>query len=311
MSKKRKLFLFCAAGTVLALCALFFVAGSVGEALCLPMTIVAMGLRFLSLSGRVGNAVAIVLLVLCSLLPLALKGRRKWERQDGILVITCPTLGLGLYHLINPGLLPIALGGLAGRLALCGCVYSLLLTWGILRLLKKTKTMDTGGFIDTLGHLLYLGMGLCLAGIITELGETVSTMQKVHEGNTNPYAQLGLTDTFLGLAFLVKGAEYLLDAWVMLLGARLLRQIKEEAYGDATLRSADRLCLWCRRALVAVLLINTALQILQLLFADRLYQIDFTFSVPVLSLFLVFGMLLLAKLLGDGRRLRDENDLFV
>ena len=120
------------AGLVAVALVLFICSGILGAensvaALCLPFTWTAAGLRKLSLSGSLGNGVAIALLVVLGLLPLVLKWKKSWGPEDVLLIFTSIAIWYTLYVLINPYILPDILMGVVGETLLCGSCYSLFL----------------------------------------------------------------------------------------------------------------------------------------------------------------------------------------
>lgn len=129
------------------LCVLGNVSGEdIADIMAFPFAPIGDGLRVLSLSGSIGNIIAIILYAGVSLIPLGLvltHGKKKslhWE--DSLLVILCPLLFAVLYEMINPGSLqlgPKELGMVGGeaRKAMLGCmVYSILVGYLVLRALR-------------------------------------------------------------------------------------------------------------------------------------------------------------------------------
>ena len=91
-----------------------------------PFAQIGLGLRWLSLSGAVGNGLAIGLYVLLSLIPLIALGviwrRGKLRQADALLAVLSALLFWVLYLMVNPGLLTawlnLAAGGIVGRAVL-------------------------------------------------------------------------------------------------------------------------------------------------------------------------------------------------
>ena len=102
MSKKTILLGLAAVALVLFISTGILGAENSVAALCLPFTWTAEGLRKLSLSGSLGNGVAIALLVVLGLLPLVLKWKKSWGPEDVLLVFTSIAIWYTLYVLINP-----------------------------------------------------------------------------------------------------------------------------------------------------------------------------------------------------------------
>jgi hypothetical protein len=279
--------------------------------LCLPFVLCARGLRWLSLSGSAGNILAIILLILLGLTPLLLKIRKKWAPVDLLLVLCCGAIWAAEYYLINPGLLPITLSGNLGQLTLCGIVYEFLLCWAVIRLLKNTHIMDTRNYLQALKIFLWLCAGsCCLSGILcfTSLPNAFRTLQ---ETNTMPGLKLGHTYFFMTLSRAVSALEYGLDGLVLFLGAGLLKVLEKGPYTEEAVSAAEKVSVWCRRSLLAILLSHTGLNLAQTIFASRLHQMSAEFRFPLLSLAIVFAMLALSGLLKKGQQLQEDNDLFI
>ena len=116
----------------------------------LPLSFIGTGLRNLSLSGTVGNIVAIVLYILICLLPLLclLKGKRHIE--DLLLPATSAAMLFGFYYIINPSLRAPVLMGEVGNMVLECVVYSIFFTWCILRLVRYCCGADRVGLYRVL-----------------------------------------------------------------------------------------------------------------------------------------------------------------
>lgn len=297
--------------------ALFISTGILGAensvaALCLPFTWTAEGLRKLSLSGSLGNGVAIALLVVLGLLPLAFKWKKSWGMEDALLIFTSIAIWYTLYVLINPYVLPDILQGTTGELLLCGSCYSLFLSWAVLRLLRSTRSMTGENFIQALEIFLYLCAASQLFLIVSQASGLVNAWNRLESGNTMPGQNLLPSYLFLLGGFLVSVLEYGLNGWLLLLGARLMKDLSQDPYGEAACRKAESLYAWCRRTLAVVLLSQTALNVAAVIFASRIYYlVGVGFRLPVSSMALVFALLVLASLLRKGQQLQDDNRLFI
>lgn len=305
------------AGLVAVALVLFICSGILGgenslAVLCLPFTWVAAGLRKLSLSGSLGNAVAIALLVVAGLLPLVLKWKKSWGLEDALLIFTSIAIWYTLYVLINPYVLPGILQGTAGQTLLCGSCYSLFLSWAVLRLLRSTRTMTGENFVKVLGIFLYLCAATQVFLIASRASGLVTSWKLLESGNTMPGQNLLPSYLFLLGGFLVSVLEYGLNGWLLLLGARLMKDLSQDPYGEAACRKAEGLCRWCRRTLAVVLLSQTALNVAAVIFASRIYYlVGIGFRLPISSMALVFALLVLASLLRRGQQLQEDNQLFI
>lgn len=312
MSKKTILLGLAAVALVLFISTGILGAENSVAALCLPFTWTAEGLRKLSLSGSLGNAVAIALLVVAGLLPLAFKWKKSWGLEDALLIFTSIAIWYTLYVLINPYVLPDILQGTTGELLLCGSCYSLFLSWAVLRLLRSTRSMTGENFIQALEIFLYLCAASQLFLIVSHASGLDNAWNRLESGNTMPGQNLLPSYLFLLGGFLVSVLEYGLNGWLLLLGARLMKDLSQDPYGEAACRKAESLCAWCRRTLAVVLLSQTALNVAAVIFASRIYYlVGVGFRLPVSSMALVFALLVLASLLRKGQQLQDDNRLFI
>ena len=285
-----------------------------------PFAPLGQGLRWLSLSGVVGNVAAILLYVLLSLLPLGalllLKRRQKLRAADGALVLLSVLLFAVLYFSVNPHLLSgwLGMAGLGDYgLMNLGCVfYSVLAAYLVLRVLRLFLAADTGKLQRYLTVLLVLLAALMVAAAFylcpTELTENIRSLREGNQGNEH---QLGASYIFLVLKCLVSALPYLLDVAVVFGGLKLLETLKDDCYSEAAVAAAAELSRLCVVSLSATMVANVAFNLLQLISMKSLRTVSTFVSVPVLSIAFVLAALLLARYIRENKQLKDENDLFV
>lgn len=313
-------FLIVEAGACLLLFGLRAALGGIVSAvMAFPFEQIGLGLRWLSLSGPVGNGAAIALYAAVSLIPLGVlaalwKGKRL-HIEDGILAVLSALLFFLLYLMVNPGLLVSRLGlaaGLGGKAMLGGVFYSVLACYLVLRILRMVRAAHTERLqrylellLGLLGALfVYLAFGACF-------GELLDGIQSLRESNQGNEHLLGASCAFLALRYLVDALPYVLDVLVVFAARALLRELQADRYSGAAVDWADRLSRLCVWSLAAAVLSNMALNLLQLFFAPRLYVISTTVQLPVLSIAFVLAVLLLARFIRENKRLKDDNDLFI
>lgn len=303
---------------VLAVCsALVFLltpgnGGSILIVAAIPFTLLGKGLRALSLSGSAGNTAAIVIYATVCMLPLALVLKKKKDREDWLLILCSVMLFYVLYLMINPGLMPKGMSSDVGSVILSGTVYSIFISWGILKLLRKGETMEKDSGYNALRILL----GACaalyiMAGFGIGAGELKSEIEAVRAGNTMPGQNLVDTYIFLFLIFAVQALEYTLDACLMVFGIELIKELELDPYSESCVFIAEALSKKSRVYLTTILLSNVALNVAQLLDSSRLNNIDATVRIPVFSVALCLGCVALTRLLGQGKELKEENDLYI
>lgn len=312
MSRKTKaVFFTIAVCSMLAVCLLSDSTGNILTVAALPFVLVGNGLRALSLSGSVGNAVAIMIYGVICLSPLLPLVRRRDYAEDWLLVLTSAALFYVLYLMINPGRMLSSLGGDMGRVIYSGTVCSIVISWGCLKLLRAAgkQTLDVYKSLRVL--LMCCAVLWIVAGFGAGFGECMATIASVREGNTMPGQNLLPTYLFAVLSFAVQAMEYSLDAVLLLWGVNLLQELEADAYSQQCCAVAERLGKRCKYYLTAIILSNLALNLGQICFASRLYNIDTTVRIPVFSMALLFGAMALSRLLSQGRELKEENDLYI
>lgn len=305
------------------LCVLGNVSGENSAAImAFPFAPIGDGLRALSLSGSIGNIVAIILYAGVSLFPLGVvlthvkKKSLHWE--DSLLVVLCPLLFAVLYEMINPGTLPLGpreLGMLGGdaRKAMLGCmVYSVIVGYLVLRALRLFFTAGKQqlqkylfvllGLLNMI--LVYLVFGGCLQGFLQAVENTKAANQGTEQGLTMTYV-------FLFLQMLVNALPYALDILIVFTCQHMLRELGEDAYSEETLEAAGKLAKVCTVSLKVTIVGTVVFNLLQLLCAKKLRVLNGFVNIPILSIVLVLAALLVAKLVTEGKRLKDDNDMFI
>lgn len=278
----------------------------------LPLSFIGTGLRNLSLSGTVGNIVAIVLYILICLLPLLclLKGKRHIE--DLLLPATSAAMLFGFYYIINPSLRAPVLMGEVGNMVLECVVYSIFFTWCILRLVRYCCGADRVGLYRVLWLLCMVFAALCIFMGFGGGWETCCrAIEAVKAGNTAEGVRLAPTYAFLYLRFAADAAEYCLTAWVFLLAGELVMDVRHDPYSDATLRTSLCMAKWCRISLTVTMLMMVLLNVGQLLLAKGLHHLSAEVHIPLLGITVTLVMMAIGGLLAKGVKLKRENDSFV
>lgn len=287
------------------------------SAAAFPFEQLALGLRALSGSGRAGDAAAWVIYFAVCLLPVGLlvllRCRRGLEAEDTLLAVLSAVLFAAIYWMINPGLLGELAGAEAGRRVtmgvLGGAVYSVLIGYLLLRLLRRMAQEDTRRLYRAMAVLLYLMSAVFVfAAFGVCFGELLTAMDSLRARNTEPPA---LSYVFLVLQYAADALPYVLDAAVALAGLRLLRELEQARYSEAAVQAAEQLARLCRQALAVSLLCGVGLNVLQLAFLPRLRDVSVQLQLPLTSAAFVLTALLLARFIREGKQLKDDNDLFV
>ncbi len=285
---------------------------STTELLALPFTAFGGFLRELSLSGDVGNVAAIGLLVAVCSVPVGLwLCRRRWL-ADRLLLVLAAVLGYVLYFMVNPGLRPYTMQNVVGDAIYAGAVWSVLISWAVLRLLYSSGEILEGNIYRALGiFLTILSLQFLVDGVGLGLLRFRESLDALYEGNTMPGVRLGGSVFFLFLDYLAQVVEKGCLASILNKATDLLRELETDPYSEATVRAGNQLSRWCKNTLIGVTILDLALNLGQVLFAGHLHQLNLTVRIPVASLAIAFGVLALSRLLVAGKALKDDNDLFI
>lgn len=296
------------------------IGGAFSIVMAFPFEQIGLGLRTLSLSGRAGNAVAIVLYIVICLVPCAilftLHRKNRLHMEDGLLLVLSILLFVVLYQMINPGLINFAyiaeVGLPIAKAVLGSTVYSIIFSYLILRILRLFFSRDTKdlqrymiillAFVNVL--FVYLIFGVGVNGLI----DSFKTLRESNAGNEH---LLGASYVFLILQFVVDYVPYVLNIMVVFAGISLLHGLSSDRYSAETIDSAEHLAKVCRISLVITLLTNMAFNILQLIFSKILLNINSHVQIPLFSIAFVLAVLLFSRFIAENKALKDDNDSII
>ncbi len=313
---KRKTFVMLLGIVFAALMILaWFVAGFptvFSSALAFPFEQLGAGLRALALTGNFGNGLAFALWMALSVLPalfaLRHKGEKPFRGENIVLCCTSVVVCVTLFWMANPSKLLAVFPYLTGEFlpvakGVLGCtVWSFLVLWLVLRLVRMSRSGDTHELLRYLRAALY---ALCLlfdAVIALSCGSALykdlSAVQQSMDG------------VLAVLRFLASVLPYALDIGITL---SLLTLLDAFAAGreEDTVKHADSLAHRCCIALGLTAASTAALNVIQLLFSHFLSDISVHVDLPLVSLAFLLLILLLSRLIVENRKLQSDNDLFI
>lgn len=294
--------------------------GLFSSVMAFPFEQIGMGLRSLSLSGGVGNAVVILIYSAVSLLPIAvmlgLRKKRGLHAEDGLIGLLSAFLFAILYLMINPGVIGTLTGETAGlsvsKAVLGGMVYSVFCGYLVLRVLRLFSLGGTERLTRYMAVMLslmaalfvYLAFGTCF-------GALLDSILALRAGNSGNEHLLGVSYVFLVLQFIVDALPYVLDVFVIFAAIWLLYEFRASRFSAEAVAATERMYRLCVVALVATVLSNIGFNLLQLLFAKSLMVINGSVEIPVFSITFVLAALLLTRVVAENKQLKDENDMFI
>jgi hypothetical protein len=277
-----------------------------------PFEQIADGLKALSQAGKTGSGLALALWIGISLIPslFALKaGRGKETTAERVsLFILSGVLLVSLYGMINPGVFsPLSTGFQTGfipviKAVLGVCIWSVIVLYIILRMLRSFRSGDIGRLLKYLRIVLFVLCAFFTAAIfVTCAGELIAALKET---------QKGLDAVFAVLRFFAASVPYVSDVIITVSAIGLL----DTALGEdraGIVGSAEKLGRACCIALGITAASTACFNVLQMILMRRLSDIDAGVDIPVVSIAFTLIVLLVARLLAENKRLRDDNDMFI
>lgn len=328
MKKRRWIAAFAAEGVLCAGLTLLLNGSAAADAglMAFPFAQIGAGLRALSLMGGVRNVLAIMLYAAVSLLPAgflaAVCRKRKLVGEDGLLLLMSGTLFGTLWAAVNPAWLAQRwfAGKTLGLPMLGGLLYAEVIAYAILRLLRTAGAANARALRRYVRWVLAaIATVLVYAAFGSSLRELLASLTQLREGNSANMPQilntgagpsLLWTQATLAIRYLIDAASALLGVGVILEALRLLAA---QDGGDPVQESecASRIAEKSAQTLRFTLLAGLAVNLAQILLARQLRSIALNVSLPLGTVALCLAALLLARLMQENRKLREDNDLFI
>lgn len=278
-------------------------------------------LRGLSLSGGGGDAAAWALFLALGALPAALglllRIRRKGHRSDILLALLSAALLFGLWFFANPTymdryLSPIPTGGTA-KYALAAVIDSLLFTWLLLRCIVSFGQAGWKKLLFLLRMLLILyGLALFTGILLEGVGEFRSSLSALLKSNTGSEDMLvGVSALFLGFQAVIGLLPAMSQVALLFLISGFLRCCEREPFGAESGRRMEGLKTASGRLLILVLAANVGFNVIQLLLSRFLLTSFHRIFFPLREIIVMLGIRTLSLLYLEGRRLKEDNDMFI
>lgn len=295
-----------------------------------PFEWIAVWLRKLSLSGNSGNCIAIILYIIICCLPaiafLLLCLRKKKIRADYLLLVCSAALFIGIYLMINPGLMtpyfrysiPMI------NLAISTTLWSIFICYIILRVLAIIR------YANEINLAKIAQVFIILVMIISIINICFIKLPKLwaSANQTGPDLYSRIISSEDGAVMLDNGSmrsfqsdriplllcdlvPSLLFIWVLIASFRLCRSLKDNHFTDQTIQDAGALSHLCVRVLCITAVLEVVRNILQLLMLPSLSDTTFTVSLPIIEILLTVKAFILAKKFETAHTLEEENEAFI
>ncbi|MGN1166844.1 MAG: hypothetical protein ACI4S2_10515 [Lachnospiraceae bacterium] len=275
-------------------------------------------LRKMSLSGVVGNVVAIIIFTFISLTPCGvyfmLRKNGRSCKVDRFLPVISVLLLAVIYYMINPGLFAVSFYG-GEKILLGGTFYSVLFGYLVLRILKKFVSADAvqlKKWLRMLGYIVaMLFVYMVFGNRFGVLIDSIKNVNRANSGFLGMSSGLEITYIFLILQFVVDAIPYILDIFIILSAIKVLDELLLDPYSDAAVSASEKLGNLCVKALEITAISAIVFHLLQLIFSGNIRQINVVVSIPVFSMAFVLAALLTVRYVRENQRLKRENDLFI
>lgn len=312
-----------AAACVLFCILRYSVSGMFSSLIAFPFEQLGVGLRWLSLSGAVGNGIAVLFYILLCLIPTGIwfffRKKQKAQKIDILLLFLSVLLFFVFYYMINPGLINTGTMD-SGKWSLGSTFYSVLFGYLLVRGLLQYTEADEGKLRKGIRILLGAVDVILVYEILgSELGSLLQNISSVRSENTGVTVsggyitlfELNTTYVFLFLHFLIKILPCILNILVIFGARKLLDLSKEAMYQEENIVFTEKLVRFCTLSLIITIVADVGFNLLQLFFQNQLYQMDYVVNIPVFSLAFVLAIQLFARYIWEMQRLKKDNDLFI
>ncbi len=207
------------------------------DILALPLSFLADFLGNLSLSGKVGNVVAIVLYSVLCLAPVFVlilkKVKRTFEKTDALLILLSVTLFAVVYFMINPYEM-----GMIGEIEGAGNIVSICF-WAVFigyLILKFLSSVEKNSFEDMekplKGVLIAVGIVFVISLSFLAFGELPSALKESE----------GFVPKFMSfMTFLSRAIPDFFGILIVFSTLKLLNQMRINRYGEETVLCSEKL----------------------------------------------------------------------
>lgn len=295
-------------------------AGIFGNIVCIPFEQIGVLLRMLSLNGGIQNIFAILLYAVLSLSPLFMllqKSRNKSiKKEDCILILLSILLFYILYMMVNPGLIPVqgalGMGRTIAKSLLCGTVYSLIVTYLVLKAIRvffESQTTTLYRFMILLLSITAMLFTISIFG--SGLNDVITQVESIKVANTGYESSLALTCFFVVIKYILNSIPSAISILVIFKGIKLINEFFVDPYSEAAAIASKSLSSVCKIGLIVTVCSNAAFNLLQLLFIENLRNIDSLIQIPLFSIIFVLGALILSRMVMENKTLKDDNDSII
>ncbi len=268
------------------------------------------GLRWLSLSGDMGNTCAIILYSLFCLIPAIVLGglvvKKKAKLVDGMLILLSGSLFFVMYYFINSALFVNAAGisDTMGKMALSTVFYSILVAYLVIKFVLMYQNVEMDRFYRGFVILLAAMLVMFLAGAVIGIAEFIKSLTENSEDTV--FLQLVVSGRHLKTII-----PMVLNVVIILNIYRVAKLFKEKGFAQVTVASVEGLTRLCTYSLIIIVLFGMVYNIVQICLFDKLHNVSVINSIPIDNVLLVFTTYIVGKYIALTKKIKDENEMFV
>lgn len=301
-----------------------------------PFEQIGYGLRALSLSGNIGNMIAIGLYVIICCSPIIyyfiLKKKGHSTGKEGLLPVISLCLFCGIYLYINPGLMN-QIDGLshfsADYLFIIGAtIWSVIILYGLLCILHGIEKKDSVDLLSVMRYLVLAIIVLTLLDILVNgILSLISNISAVAESNSEElFSKVidGATGQFIGYDFNLNRTyiwltiKYILNCIpsimllrVLFISRNIIKTLQKDSFDETAIKKLHKLAISCKNVVIAIGVLTVIQNFMQLVFVQHLHSANYQVVVPIYTLLIVFIIMLLARKFSETRDLKLDNDSFI
>lgn len=285
-----------------------------------PFEQIGLFLRYLSLSGTLGNIFALLLYGLISLSPVILyvylRRQKEVFTEDLLLFVLSVILFVMIYYMVNPGMMSavfsVNIPSQTGKAILSLTFYTVLMGFGVLKILRQFYDAGMEKITRYMKILLSFLSGYLVLLVFGEIfGRFMSARDALYSGNTELGDGIASSEAFLFLQYAAMALPYLLNIIVVLSIIEFLDAMGRDRYSEEASLKADALSKLCRKTLTIIVGISIGFHVLQFMFLKTLTVVNTTLEIPFMPLIFILSVLILTQFVRENKALKQDNDMFI
>lgn len=301
-----------------------------------PFEQIGYGLRALSLSGNIGNIIAIGLYVIFCSSPVIyyfiLKRKGRSTEKEGLLFVISLCLFCGIYLYINPGLINQVEGlsyFTADYMFIVGStIWSVIILYVLLCILHGIEKKDSVDLLSVIRNIIITIMVLTILDVgVNGILSLITEIKTVAESNSEElFSEVidGATGQFIGYDFNLNRTyiwltvKYILNCIpsimllrILFISKNIIGTLQKDSFDETAIKKLHKLAISCKNVVIAIGVLTVIQNFIQLGLEQYLLSANYQVVVPVYTLLIVFIIMLLARKFSETRDLKLDNDSFI